>query len=533
MQPVQDPPVSEDAAAEALVPPRYWWLKRLGGPIFAVSACLIVLHVSMMIVTQRRIDALVKAYRDAGQPVLPEDFNPKAELPPERNAATLYKKAIDAYVLPASFPATLKVATLTTPDALREHHAIAAELVSTNGAALEYCRRARSLTEIDWEDPISSPMMRFWPQSLYDQRQLIQLLGVACLYHHIQGNDAESVEVVRDALHLASLTDAQSGELTRHLYAGYFVNHIVACIEVIAPGMRISGAITWRKDDQPASPSQVEALIEDLADTDPLFERWRMVIWGGRASVLDAMTLCDARPGGQRVILGGLPFSNLWDRAYTYVHWRLVRPVWRRDTPALLQYHDRALEAYDSSSYPATIARLPGWPQMSETVLGELNPAAMVYTPITSAAERRFHSIAMRRMAALALALRLYEIDHSSRPSGLEQLVPQYLREIPLDPFATDERSIGHLLNSDKPLLYSVNLDGMDDGGEYELDKYGDVKRRSKDLVFFLDGNRPSSAPPATQPVSAKGGHQQVEADSDDGQDTEDQDDAPEPGQRK
>lgn len=500
-QVIQQEPAQE-STTETLLPPRFWWLKRAGGAILVLSACLFVQHISMMIVTQRRIDDLVKTYRDAGQPVLPEDFNPKSELPPERNAATLYKEAMRAHTVPSSFRAKLRASDLAAPNVFHAHRAAATALVCTNGAALEYCRRARSLTEVDWKDPISNPMMRFWPQSLYDQRQLLQLMGVACLYHHMQGNDVEAVEVMRDALHLASLTGAQSGELPRHLYAGYFVNHIVERVEVIAPDLRISDAITRRKDDQPASPGQVEALIEDLMDTDPLFERWPMVVWGGRASVLDAMMLCDARPGGQRVILGGPPCSTLWDCAFTYVHWALVRPVWRRDTPVLLQYHDRALEAYDSTSYPATIARLPGWPQMSETVLGELNPAAMVYTPSTSAAERHFHSIAMRRMAAIALALRLYEIDHGSQPSGLDQLVPQYVREIPLDPFATDERPISYLLNFDKPLVYSVNLDGVDDGGEYELDKYGDVEGRSKDLVFFLDGNRPASALPTSQPIS-------------------------------
>ena len=127
----------------------------------------------------------------------------------------------------------------------------------------------------------------------------------------------------------------------------------------------------------------------------------------------------------------------------------------------------------------------------------------------------------MHRMAATALAIRLYELDHGRRPVALEELVPEYLPAVPLDLFAADGRAIGYAPANAPPVLYSVNVDGVDDGGSFALTTWGSVDREAKDLPFFLDGGRPRSVPramrvpgstaPATQPAST----QAVEDDQD------------------
>jgi hypothetical protein len=70
-------------------------------------------------------------------------------------------------------------------------------------------------------------------------------------------------------------------------------------------------------------------------------------------------------------------------------------------------------------------------------------------------------TVARLRMAMAVLALRRYELAHHAMPVSLGDLVPEFLSEVPLDPF------------DDKPLrwdparkwLYSVGENGVDDGG--------------------------------------------------------------------
>ena len=102
-----------------------------------------------------------------------------------------------------------------------------------------------------------------------------------------------------------------------------------------------------------------------------------------------------------------------------------------------------------------------------------------------------FRTLATRRMAATALAIRLYELDHGRRPASLDELVPAYLDALPADPFAADGRTFGYKPHAPSPILYSLGPDGRDDAGEYALRKRGGVDEDQKDIPFFLNGDRP------------------------------------------
>jgi hypothetical protein len=112
-----------------------------------------------------------------------------------------------------------------------------------------------------------------------------------------------------------------------------------------------------------------------------------------------------------------------------------------------------------------------------------------------------FRTLAMRRMAAVALAIRLYELDRGHRPASLDLLVPDYLDAMPEDPFAADGRSFGYSPEASPPVLYSVNSDGRDDGGEFAFKEENRLDLDQKDLPYFLNGDRPALLPelPATE----------------------------------
>jgi hypothetical protein len=85
--------------------------------------------------------------------------------------------------------------------------------------------------------------------------------------------------------------------------------------------------------------------------------------------------------------------------------------------------------------------------------------------PALQVAERRHNQIVARKsLLAAALAVRCYQSEQSRKPTGLKQLVPDYLQRVPLDPFSG--RPMIYRLEGSNWLVYSVGEDGVDDGGE-------------------------------------------------------------------
>jgi hypothetical protein len=72
--------------------------------------------------------------------------------------------------------------------------------------------------------------------------------------------------------------------------------------------------------------------------------------------------------------------------------------------------------------------------------------------------------IAHERLLMAELAVRCYQSEQGRLPPSLEQLVPKYLQQVPLDPFSG--RPIIYHPQGTNWLLYSVGEDGVDDGGQ-------------------------------------------------------------------
>jgi hypothetical protein len=95
--------------------------------------------------------------------------------------------------------------------------------------------------------------------------------------------------------------------------------------------------------------------------------------------------------------------------------------------------------------------------------------------------------LAERRLAAIRLALRLYELEHGLMPESLALLTPQYLPAIPGDPFAQDDTTFRFRPYDNPPVLYSIGANGVDDGGRQGRHGTG------RDVVFHLDGVVPEN----------------------------------------
>ena len=90
------------------IPPRYWWLKRIG----AATGVLLVLLGAMRWYwgweADRRLQAEIDRIRAAGEPIFPEDFDPPEPVPDEDNAALALIRAANALTVPPDFQLTIR-----------------------------------------------------------------------------------------------------------------------------------------------------------------------------------------------------------------------------------------------------------------------------------------------------------------------------------------------------------------------------------------------------------------------------------------
>jgi hypothetical protein len=93
-------------------------------------------------------------------------------------------------------------------------------------------------------------------------------------------------------------------------------------------------------------------------------------------------------------------------------------------------------------------------------------------------------TIALLRCARAALAAEHYRMQTGTLPESLDMLVPEYLAELPIDPF--DGKPLRLVQSDEGIVIYSIGEDGVDDEGFVAEEETG---RRGSDVGFRL--NRP------------------------------------------
>jgi hypothetical protein len=97
-------------------------------------------------------------------------------------------------------------------------------------------------------------------------------------------------------------------------------------------------------------------------------------------------------------------------------------------------------------------------------------------------AEAKF--LARARAADAALAAQLYRRGHGRWPEKLEDLVPEFLAQVPTDPFDGKPLRVHH--TEDELVIYSVGEDGNDDGGHYVTEELSVSGSVPLDVTFVL-----------------------------------------------
>lgn len=91
-------------------------------------------------------------------------------------------------------------------------------------------------------------------------------------------------------------------------------------------------------------------------------------------------------------------------------------------------------------------------------------------------------------LADAAIAAKRYQMRHGRWPDGLEQLVPEFLPQVPHDPF--DGKPLRCVCDGGRCVVYSIGSDGVDGGGVGGLFNSG-----AADIVFRIRTGNGSDAP--------------------------------------
>lgn len=240
-------------------------------------------------------------------------------------------------------------------------------------------------------------------------------------------------------------------------------------------------------EESPTAPLFVPMLRMERAQAGPMFE--------AASATMRAMTGSGGWTGGSS---GGVTTPTL-----TEIRDNLSFASWR----VLFRYGDERqfMENYQSLIDETTPGQPVDWQRslatmeriqksLTEAGVGRLFSKTVIPALRTSV-ERFGATETLRELTITAIALRRYQLDHAGAlPPTLETLVPQYLATVPRDPMDGD--TLRYKPEAGGFLLYSVGLNGIDEGG----DASQPPERKQKSILDRKDIVWPRLAPPSPTP---------------------------------
>jgi hypothetical protein len=474
------------------IPKRWWWTKRLV-PLFAAFW---IATIAARIWWGRYAESQLQAVRDEiaarGEPLEWSDLAPPP-VPDEQNAAVLYRKALQVPIEPSCAcleriaealseggrrPLISVWDLVDRPELRRRFRGEIRALLDQSREAFSLVRRARSRPRCNWNIDFSTPGGCEGMVPLKSLRWLGRLLCLAAVTAHDAGDDAADLGYLRDVLAMAeSMASMQT--MLAYLVRLDIHERAYLTLERITPDLRVgSGGGAVAVDE-------VRSLIADLLDDCALREGLTQAVIGERSRTYDTLER-------MRKLDAALEEDFAPVRYPREVQWLLrfaAGPMLMLEEARVVRYCTRYVESSGQLSYPTAMEKAPA----PQSPLGPNVLAQAIAATCTSSFEQLlaigFRRMSQRRMAGVALAIRLYEIEQGRRPEELSELVPRYMRELPGDPFAADGRTFGYLPQAPQALLYSLGEKGRDDRETYlsGVTSCWDEKR-----VHFLDGERPS-----------------------------------------
>jgi hypothetical protein len=399
-------------------------------------------------------------------------------IPDEDNAAVLLEQAING-MIGASASGVPLYQFIDEPETFETDPDAAADLFQANAAAFELVHQARSRPAVAWSQRLRGLYTNPSPGPGSGQRALAKLLWFAAYYQFSQGDHAAAVETLEDLLAFGEAVDVHP-TLISSLVAWSIHDLNFRFLERVGHQLDISSGQPEAGSHQTSTtPAQVRQLIGMLLDETPSHQALIESYYGNRAAEIGMAE-------------SPIPGLGLWGQVSGYV----TRPIMSLEALRLAKFSTLSAQAAAEACWPDAVAHFPEVTETRSLLRSLTRPVSD--TPFGSAGGSApsglfayFRHLARCRMAATALAIRLFELDRGRRPATLAELVPDYIPHVPLDPFAAEPASIRYEPEADWPMLYSRGPDGRDDGGVTVRLPDGRIDRDKSDIFFYLDGKPP------------------------------------------
>lgn len=476
-------------------PPRFRWLKRLLPLAILYVAALLAVRLWWGWEAQRQFEAAVARWRALGQPVTPEDLDREREAQRDPADEIIIEQALALIRLRPEDNEWLGASNFDT-DAMRRRLDRFGEIQLRLDAPMRQLRILQGFPNIVWGPTVVDQIANWSGYDFSGLRNLAKGATENALYQLVRGDHQGAVEALQDALLVERVVGGWTPGAIPSMVQSSLGPLITGAVEEIAPALQIEGTRASRAPEiRPANRDSVEALIRSLCDGSHIEQTLARALHFERMYLVATM---DAALGGTPTWLPS-PFDSAAGRL-------ALAPALRLDACRVARRSAVLLGAWIGKAAAVPTLKISAAPPTPATLRHTVLILSGPYPSYGVLAEWPRRALAGRRMAAAALAIRLYELDHGRRPVSLAELAPDYLPAAPLDPFASEGRPIGYIRDDAHPRLYSVNADGVDDGGRFTLRAGGGVDWRVADLVHFLSREHPRAKTilpdeyPPTQP---------------------------------
>ncbi len=354
-------------------------------------------------------------------------------IPPEENAATIYRQAFAAYVEPDKKVMELQAKHLE--DRTREDVAVVRTWVEQNelaiaranqAAAMEKCQFLQRYTGVEYQYP-----------HLRALGQLSVLLADSVWLHVQEGEPEAAFE--RCLVHLRMAEQLGQGDtLAEYLLEGALIDGARSSLQQV-----LDCAGVEHLDLKPLAAS-----VRRLGDADRLIEALRherTVKWKWLDHHIDHIE--EWKDGYLEAAMAHRSSRTWVQREWRALAGLFVRIISLGDEPYYETTEQREelaaqLDLYNAQNLPLTAGLLP---------------------TMTRVLSVRAHRQANLRQMAFGIELEMHRRATGSYPDGLDGLKLTHLDEVPVDPFSGD--AFHYVRREEGYLLYSVGPNGKDDAG--------------------------------------------------------------------
>jgi len=421
---------------------------------------------------ERRVEGRLAALRAAGEPVYPGDFESATPAAGKNGADDLIEagRRVRTSAEMKAYDALTANYVIGLPLTEGEARAIDGVL-SANGTALALAESGLGKPAVRWPADFALPLQS--DDWLTEIRVVATTLQLDALRAHQAGRDAEAVARVRQILALARLVDRHP-RIIAHLVANgidAFASHTLE---------QMVGDLKVEEKAKAASPKAVRELIATLLDDGPSRAAMVRALQGQRKDgYLHMLGILEQPTGVSR------PFVRFESRGFVMSNAEMI-----------VRLESAWIEAFrGSNDLPAALGNAEVTRLTKEADESHLEMLATMFAcGIDRAVQVQYRRTADCRLAAVGLAIRLYEVEHGgARPGALTELAPAYLPVVPADPMARVGAALRYVSAGGRAIVYSVGVDGVDDGGSeaarpgVRLEDGEPVDRwQGKDAVFSL-----------------------------------------------